>query len=522
MEINSVKENICVNRIIASKKEIIFVEGDMIVPDSKPDILSTICTSGVVCIYKKEVLDEKIRIDGCIQTYIMYLADDSQDKVRGLQTNLDFSEAIQMVNSKEGMNCRVESNLKSIECKVINGRKVGVKATIELNITENAKDEIEVINNIQNAEGMQMLKEDLRVNSLVGMGDTKIYAKDNISIDAIDNLAEIIKMNARIVDKDIKVSYNKILTKAEAEIKMMYLTEDNRINSTTARIPIVGFIDIPNVAEENISDVNYEIRNMIMKPNSAEEHSIYVELEVAVMAIVYEEKTINLIQDLYSPIENIVFNKKKITTITGKKSVKESKQIREKVQLEGLGSRRVVDVDVMPVIQKEVKSSNRISYEGEIELKFVLASDNLEIDTRMAKIPFDYVIKDIEDGENMNSNMEIEVTNQDFIVQEGGIVASNIDMLMNSNLQKNINLNMLDQIQSNGEREDDDYNIIMYIVKKGDSLWKIAKRFGSTIENIAKINGIEDVNKIYPGQKLFIPKYRRGMNMKRSSVMEHV
>ena len=58
--------------MIKSKvKEVIFVEGDMIVPDSKPDILNTICTSGVVCIYKKEVLEEKVRIDGNINTYII-------------------------------------------------------------------------------------------------------------------------------------------------------------------------------------------------------------------------------------------------------------------------------------------------------------------------------------------------------------------------------------------------------------------------------------------------------------------
>ena len=38
-------------------------------------------------------------------------------------------------------------------------------------------------------------------------------------------------------------------------------------------------------------------------------------------------------------------------------------------------------------------------------------------------------------------------------------------------------------------------------------MWKIAKQFGSTIDNIARINGIEDVNMIMPGQKLYIPRY---------------
>ena len=39
------------------------------------------------------------------------------------------------------------------------------------------------------------------------------------------------------------------------------------------------------------------------------------------------------------------------------------------------------------------------------------------------------------------------------------------------------------------------------------ALWKIAKKFRSTVEDIARVNGIEDENKIYVGQQLYIPKY---------------
>ena len=509
MVVDTIKENLCVNKLIATKKEVFLVEGDMIVPDSKPDILNTICTSGVVCIYKKEVLEDKVKIDGNINTYIMYMADDSQDRVRGITTTLDFSENMQITNCKEGMSCKLETKLKSIEAKVINGRKIGIKAAIEVEVKIYSNEEIEIINDIQNAEGIQILKEDLKVNSLVGMGDTKIYAKDTSTIENTDNLAEILKANLCICDKDIKISYNKILTKAEAEIKLMYLTEDNRIGMMTTKIPVVGFVDIQNVTEENICDVDYEIRNMVLKPNAVEEHSIYVEIEIGVMATVYEEKRINLIQDLYSPTENLEFNKKRITTITDKRSIRETKQIREKVVLEGVENKSIVDVDVMPIIKNENKSSRQITYEGELELRFILSNNDLQMDTRIAKIPFDYNIENIEDGENMNTNMTMEVMNQDFIIQDGGVVTSNIDMAMNSDAYRSSNINIIDEIQTNGEREEEDYSILMYIVKKDDTLWKIAKRFGSTVEDIARTNGIEDENKIEPGQKLYIPHYTK-------------
>lgn len=509
MIVDTVKENLCINKLIATKKEVIFVEGDMIVPDAKPDILNTICTSGIVCIYKKEVFDDKVRIDGNINSYIMYMADDSKDKTRGLNTSLDFSENIQVSGAKEGMSCTLETKLKSIEAKVINGRKIGIKAAIEVEIKIYSNEDVEIVNNIENADGIQMLKEDLKVNSLVGSGDTKIYAKDTISIDNVDHLAEILKANICICDKDIKISYNKILTKAEAEIKIMYLTEDDRINIVNARIPVVGFIDIQNVTEENICDVDYEIKNIVLKPNSQEEHSIYVEIEIGVFAIVYEEKQINLIQDLYSPSENLELNQKKITTMTKKTRTEETKQIRERVQVEGLQGNRILDVDAMPIIEKETKSKNRIVYEGEIELRFLISNNEQMIDTRTAKVPFDYEIANLEDGEHTNSNTQIEIANKDFVIQDGGIVDSNLDMKIGTNTYQNANINVIDEIQTNGEREKEDYSIIMYIVKKDDTLWKIAKMFGSTIEDIARVNGIEDENKIMPGQKLFIPHYTK-------------
>ena len=507
MILETINENLCVNKLIATKKDIIMVEGDMIVPDSKPDILSTICTSGIVCVYKKEVLEDKVRIDGNINTYIMYLADDPQDKMRGINTSLDFSETISVANSKEGMNCNVETNLKSIECKIINGRKIGIKATLEINIKVYAREDIEIINDIQNADGIQMLKENLKVNSLVGIGENKIYAKDTISIDTIDNLAEILKVNLQIGDRDVKVSYNKILAKADAKIKLIYLTEDNRINSVEAKIPIVGFIDIPNVMEENICDIEYEVKNIVIKPNSAEEHSIYVEVEVGVSAIVYEEKQINLIQDLYSPCENLEFNKKKITTITNKQTTQEVKQIREKIKLEGIGNKTIKDVDIVPNIEKKDMLSNKIIYTGTIEMNFTLVDQELQVDMRNTKIPFEYIIDGVNDSENTNTKLSIEIANQDFIIQDGDITTVNIDLVMNHDMYQSTNMSLMNEIQTNGEREIQDYSIVLYIVKKGDTLWKIAKKYGSTVDDIMITNEIEDGNKIYIGQKLFIPRY---------------
>ena len=229
MEVQVSKENICINKLVAEKKEIIFVNSDMIVPDSKPDILNTINVSGNVCLYKKEVAEDKVKIEGCINTYVMYLPDSKDDNLRALNCNLDFSENIAVQGCKEGMILNTKCVIRDIECKVINGRKVTIKASVEVNIKVYSNEDVEIINKINNIDDIQTLQENFCINSLIGNGKTSVYAKDTVNIDQADELAEILKVDINLVDKDIKISYNKVLAKAEAEVKIMYLTEDNRL-----------------------------------------------------------------------------------------------------------------------------------------------------------------------------------------------------------------------------------------------------------------------------------------------------
>ena len=218
MEINTTKESLNVNKTICEKKEIINIQGDMIVPDSKPDILSTINTSGNVCIYKKEIMEGKLKIDGNILTYIMYLADtDSEsieDNVRGLNTNLDFSENFNIPELSEGMDVDINPKIKMIECKVINGRKIGINVTLEVEIRIQAQENVEIITDLNNSD-IQILNQNMKVNSVLGEGTTKTSIKENVAIQNTDNLAEMLNVQINLVDKDIKISYNKILAKSD-------------------------------------------------------------------------------------------------------------------------------------------------------------------------------------------------------------------------------------------------------------------------------------------------------------------
>ena len=91
MLLETEKENVCINQIVGQKRDEIVVEGDVIVNDIKPDVLSIVSASGIPFVYKKEVMDGKIRLDGSMNIYVIYLADSEDSTVRSINTVLDFT-----------------------------------------------------------------------------------------------------------------------------------------------------------------------------------------------------------------------------------------------------------------------------------------------------------------------------------------------------------------------------------------------------------------------------------------------
>lgn len=514
MKIETDKDMVCVNKIVEQKQETVFVEGDVIIPDVKPDIISSVSTSGNICIYKKELLDGKVRIDGSINTYIVYLAEGESSSVRGLNASLDFTQVLEVPNVKVGMDLELQVDLKSVECKILNGRKINVKSCVDFRAKVYSNENIQIVKNITKLESVQMLNRNLSINSLVGVGNTRTCGKDTLVMESTDQLAEILSVSVRIMNEDQKISYNKVLAKADANVKILYLTEDNRICSVQGMVPIMGFIDIQNVAETNICDIKYMMKNVIIKPNDAQEHSIYIEIDMELNCHVYETKQINLVQDAYSPECDISFTKKTVNTMMGMRKVVNTYNLREQLPAGNIGKNRIYDVQIRSMLNSSTATNETIMYEGEVALNVLFASETVgRLEMKSYRVPFTFNTPVEGCSNNCNCETQIDVRNDNFILMPDGTIDVKMDLNFNTSITRNAEITMIDQMEMEENRDMVTYSMVIYFVKPNDTLWNIAKRFRSTVEDIVRVNKIEDANKIYPGEQLFIPRYVARRNM---------
>lgn len=508
MLVETAKDRISIKQMVDKKQEEINVEGDIIVNDIKPDILNIISINGIPYIYKKEVMDGKIRIDGSINTYIIYSANDENNSIRSLNTILDFTHITDIEKVKTGMMLDENIILKDFEYKILNERKINIKATLDFETKIYSNNDFDMITSMKKEEDIQILNQNRTINSLIGEGSTKVYAKDTIHIHETDDLAEIIKVDLKLVNKDIKISYNKVLAKADARVNILYLTEDDIINETTVNIPVVGFVDIENINDNNICDVTYKLKNVIIKPNNTELHTIYVEIQIEVNCLAYEIRDINLIEDIYSIFSEINFTNKEVLAIANKNNIKEQCNVNKSINIPELENNELCNTSINTKILNSKIKQNKIMYECETEIQILFkTSTNMQV--RKIKVPFDFETESNMISENSNIETSIETNKENILNTGNGNIEMDLDLDFNISISNNEKLNIIDEVSMEECRQNDLYSMVIYFVKPNDTLWKIAKKFKSTIEDIARVNGIEDVNKINVGQQLYIPKYNK-------------
>ncbi len=177
--IDTIKESLCINKVMGSKTFGITVEGDSIIPDTKPDILSDISSSANVCLYKKEILEGKIRLDGNVNVYLMYLADGEGQNTRGFNTNLDFTEILDFPGVQNQMTLDESIRIKNVECKVLNGRKVSFKVMLEVETKVFLNENEQMVREVHGIDDIQSQLTSLKMNSLIGQNRNKGTSKRN-------------------------------------------------------------------------------------------------------------------------------------------------------------------------------------------------------------------------------------------------------------------------------------------------------------------------------------------------------
>ncbi len=507
----TINETINVCKYVGNQRVTKTIEGEVVLQDIKPDILSVVKITREICISKKVIEDNRIRVDGTVDVCIVYISDDETNSVRGMNSCINFSEVIDFNGVNSDSIIKFKYNGGPIEYKVINGRKISIKCNLNFNVKAFNNCEINIIKGIMNDEDMQLQKVNRNICSPIMRNVSQVELNENVKLnDSNSPISEILNYNINLTNKEYKLSYNKVLAKAEAKIKIVYIADNEKQNIETfeTSIPVMGFIDVDGIDENDNVSIDYEIKNLYIKPYYQDMQSNAISVESIIDVIVFsnENRDIELITDFYTPNSNLKTENENVNVLKRLIDREECIELTQALVVPDLDATNVLNIDGNLKINESNILNGKIAITGNIDVNiFYSKKDSHIAENKKLDLPFQQVVKIDELTNEMNPIINIRIDDMQYKVSGENQIQVVIKLIANVVADEEVEINSITKLEVSDEELPSMPSIVIYYVKPGDSLWSIAKQFRNTIDHIKEINELKD-DIIYPGQRLLIPR----------------
>lgn len=494
------------NKSKVTQKEERWIEQDIIVPDNMPDALKIINVSSYSYINDVEVSNGRVKIVGKMNYSVIYRANDEEMGIRGLNTSCPYTVTIENNKIKDGSDVLVESCIKNIIYSLPNERKIAVKNEVvyNINIIENVN--VDVIKDFPKNQEIEYNKckqlfSNIKENKkgYISSSENAMISKDSPA------MYEILKYKFKIKDTEYKESYNKIMLKGIIEIQVLYIGEGKKICTEKVEVPFSGMVETENITDKTNFKIDYFVRDLNVHINpDIEQKTLNVDYKIENRVTLFENEEVEYVEDFYSRNRDLSYEVKNIDVASQNSNISKEINITDSISDIIPENYKIVEysLDTSTLVPQLLEES--INVNGIAKLNLLLQNkENGEIESKNIDIMIDESFA-IEDAWK-NSNITIKVKDTRLnVIQNGSGVDIKIVIDVIIDIEKILSINSIDKIEEQPLDLKDISSISIYIVKKGDTIWKIAKKYKTSMENIIRINKLENPDMIDIGQKILV------------------
>ena len=518
MSLELVKETVRINQPIGEESGRTIVENDIIVPDVKPDIARILLLDGDAFINGAEAASDELIINGTIRYKILYVSDDPDQPVKSINTTSDFTYPMNIPNVRQGMNCRVKCGIEHMEYEILNSRKINVKTIVSLYGRAANRLEQYITREFEGLEDIQILRNSVFINSYAGDSETTCTVSETLELPAgKPAIREILRNDVKITGKEFKPGDGKIVANGEINVSTLYIGDDetHSIQYMEHEIPFSHLIDLPDVNENSSCNMEFEIGELSFEPEEDADGELRMmkgEIMLNVYAEAFGSREIELVEDAYSPNTGINLEKEELRMEELAAESKSQATIKETINIQEDSPEisEVFNVLGRVSLSGSEIMDDRVSVEGAVECDILYLANNEEqpIFCITREIPFKQVFEmkgvkpsmrldldtDIEQcSYSMLSAREVEVR---FVVGLAGRAVSQVAIPV---------IVKADEQPFDDKRLESRPSITIYFTQPGDTLWRIAKKYSTTVNEVKKNNDIDDSGIIEAGSQILIP-----------------
>jgi len=514
-----VKEQVFLDQSVGKEEVQIMLEGDLIVPDIKPDMALLLQTEEKMIIDRTEAGTDRINYVGHLNISVLYVAKEMSKSVQSIQLSRGIDDFINLEGVNKDMWVQVKAEIINIDYRVVNDRKVNYRAVIKLSVIAEHSDAHEMVVHINGVPENQLLKTSLSVNRTIEHRVDRFQIKDQITLPtAKPNLREVLQATASIINRDVRLSTGRATLTGELSLTTLYRgdTEDSLIEFLESELPFNGSIDISGARENMPTDTNLQIldQHITIRPDEdGEDRILEVEVSVGVEMKIYSAETLSVLEDAYSINQQLHFTKtavrypQLICLNRNQTPVKEIVSIGENApdMLQIFCVKGQIHLDEVRAMDDKIVAEGAIN----TDILYVAENDATPLAVYRTIIPYRQVIEAKGSTPGMSVNIDASIDHVAFNMLSPRETEVRFQLTFNTQVIDEKETGIICDVEIKDidpEALAGQASITVYIVQPGDNLWKIAKKYNTPLDELVAVNELENHGKIMPGQKLLMLK----------------
>lgn len=482
-------------------------EGDIIVPDVKPDVIKVLQIDARSVVTDKGIAIGGMYAQGKIYVNILYVADSETERTGCIKTVLDFRTKIDNPKINSDMKLKMSSDVVAIDFILLNSRKLSVKASVMIDYDLSQQKCVEIPSCIEDGECM---KNTLMLNAIGAQEECGFTVRGTLEVPpGKPSIKELIKTDVRVLEKDIKILESKIVIDGSLSVCALYFTGDGALDYCDGEVSFTEVFNVEDLCETDICAVDLVIGNIdtqLSADNDSEIRIIDIESSVEMNIRARRKMELEYVCDCYCPSKKTDINYQSVDI--GEfvdyfcKETNERSVIKADENIPTIC--KVYNVVAEPEITKCTTEKGGVGVFGKVKLYILYLTDNS--DCAVYSIKKDLEFEHYHQCDNVREGMECDVgvcvEKLMYNLNSKGEIEIKYALVEEGTVSRNVKLELICDIEESDKDEEDD--IIIYFVKKNDSFWSIGKKYGVKVGDIKEINKLES-DEIFEGQKLIIP-----------------
>ena len=511
-----IKRNIHMDRIRAEAVTQFTLEDDVNIPENKPDVSTLNLEKGELVVDEIKPATDSVTVKGRLCYVVLYHTAEDGSSLVVLNGQLPFEERVILQGAVPTDTVIVEGEVEDLTVGLINSRKLNVQSLITLTARVEELYDEEAPIAIHGEEKTEYRRMPVNLAQIAICKNDIFRLKEEVSLPSnYPNIFQILWNNISLGDVDFKAMEEKLTVSGDVHLFVLYEGEgeEHPIRSFETTIPFSGVLECHGCREGMLPDIRYHLgqQELAVRPDfDGEERSIGLELVMDISIRIYEEENLEIISDVYgvsNEINTVTHRadlRRLLARVTGKTKVT------DRIHVAGGSVLQLLHSEGSVALEQQNTVENGILVQGSMSVKilYITGEDEAPYGCAQAQIPYSYTLEVSDIAPEDMGKVHAEVEQLQVTMLDGEEMDVKAVLSFSTVVFKNISVDLISQVtvsELDSSKMNDLPGMVVYVVKEGDNLWNIGKKYYVPVDVLRELNSLDN-DDLMPGPKLLVVK----------------